>query len=200
MIGGSNEISVEIPMSTNGYPFLSRKQILGRLAEPAFAATCVAILQDRYERRAALPGEAAGWMASHAATATKIAAKIAAGEASEKERAEVTKLASRYTKQLARVFRDRELAARPELVAQAAVFGIALAVASTAAGESGAMVERVSNSVAPPSSVEPPAPTSAPASAPKRRGRPPGSKNRPRGSKTTPIDEPKLPRKRRARS
>ena len=196
MIGGSNEISVEIPMSTNGYPFLSRKQILGRLAEPAFAATCVAILQDRYERRAALPGEAAGWMASHAATATK----IAAGEASEKERAEVTKLASRYTKQLARVFRDRELAARPELVAQAAVFGIALAVASTAAGESGAMVERVSNSVAPPSSVEPPAPTSAPASAPKRRGRPPGSKNRPRGSKTTPIDEPKLPRKRRARS
>ena len=54
-------------------------------------------------------------MASHASTATKLAARLASGEATEKDRAEAAKLAGRYSKQLARVFRERELAARPDL-------------------------------------------------------------------------------------
>ncbi len=48
-----------------------------------------------------------GWMASHTAKAVKLAARLASGEATEKDRAEAAQLARRYTKQLARVFRDR---------------------------------------------------------------------------------------------
>ena len=83
------------------------------------------ILQERHERRGVGGStESMGFMASHMSMATKLAARLASGEATEKDRAEAAKLAGCYSKQLARVFRERELAARPDLLAQAAVFGI----------------------------------------------------------------------------
>jgi hypothetical protein len=148
---------------SNGYPFVSRRDILVRIgADPAFAIECVAILQDRYEHRAT-GGPSAGWMASHAAKATALAAKMALGEVTEKELVEAAKLAGRYSKQLARVFRERELAARPELGAQAAVFGVG---------------GRVNAEAVP---TTPPLPrTAEPPPAAKKRGRPKGSRNKPR--------------------
>ncbi len=174
-------------MSTNGYPFLSKRQILERIAsDPSFVVECVAILEDRYQRRASGPGDSMGWMASHAAKASGLAAKIAAGDATEKERAEAGKLVVRYTKQLARVFRERDLAARPELGAQAAVFGLApVQSADVPAAVSVAAV---------PAPVEPLAPPAEQVPAPKRRGRPPGSKNK------KPRDEPAPSRRRRSRA
>jgi hypothetical protein len=160
-------------MNSNGYPFLSRRQILERIeADPSFAAECFAILQDRHERRGAGGTESMGWMASHAARATALAAKLASGEAIEKERAEAAKLAGRYSKQLARAFRDRDLAARPELGAQAAVFGV---------GNGGG--EHPARATPPPGT---PSTSNEQARAPKRRGRLKGSKNKPKGSPTPP--------------
>ncbi len=162
-------------MNPNGYPFMTRRQILERLeADLAFAAECIAILQGRHERRRAGGTESMGWMASHTSKATALAAKVAAGETSDKEMAEAAKLAGRYSKQLARAFRDRDLAARPELGAQAAVFGV---------GGGGGQQ---------PVPATPPAGTSAesPPAATKKRGRPKGSKNKVKA-------QPKPPRRRR---
>jgi hypothetical protein len=150
-------------MNPNAYPFTTRRQIVERVeSDPSFAGECIAILQDRHDRRAAAAGESMGWMASHASTATKLAARLASGEATEKDRAEAAKLAGRYSKQLARVFRERELAARPELGAQAAVFGVG----------SGGEAQPTPGTRTPGKSEEQPAPA-------KRRGRPKGSKNKP---------------------
>jgi hypothetical protein len=152
-------------MNPNGYPFTTRLQILERIeSDPAFAAECVAILQVRYERRDT-GGLSMGWMASHAVKATALAARLVSGEATEKDRAEASKLAVRYSKQLARVFRERELASRPELGAQAAVFGV------------GGVVREAEPA---PNSPPPPAETTDPTPATKKRGRPKGSKNKPR--------------------
>jgi hypothetical protein len=153
-------------MNANGYPFLTRRQILERIdAEPSFATECVAILQDRHERRSA-GNSSMGWMASHAARATELATKIATGEATEKERAEAVQLVRRYSKQLARVFRERELAARPDLGTQAAVFGVAPVGAQP---------------VTPAETAPPRTPTTREESpAPRKRGRPKGSKNKPK--------------------
>jgi hypothetical protein len=156
-------------MNPNGYPFLTRRQILEKIqADPEFVADCMGILQQRHEVRG-VGTTSMGWMASHASKATALAAKVAAGEASDEALVEAAKLVARYSKQLARVFRERELAARPELSAQAAVFGIGGGAAQPAPAAAG-------------TSVQQPAP-------PKRRGRPKGSKNK---SKESPA-----PRRRR---
>jgi hypothetical protein len=153
---------------------MTRRQILERIeAEPPFAAECVTILQGRHERRDATVGEGMGWMASHASKATALATKLASGEATDKERAEAAKLAGRYGKQLARAFRDRDLAARPELGAQAAVFGVG-------GGGEGQ-----------PAPATLAAASDEPVSLAKRRGRPPGSRNKVKA-------EPKPTRRRRS--
>jgi hypothetical protein len=180
-------------MSSNGYPFLSRRQIRERIAsEPAFVVQCFAILKERYERRAALTGESAGWMASHASRATTLAMKLVVGNATEKERAEAALLVAHYSKQLARVLRDREIAARPEVMAHAAVFGVApVRVVVAPAIEAAAPVEPLeAPRAAPVSHAEPP---SEPPPPPKKRGRPVGSRNRPK-------DQPAAMRKRRSRT
>jgi len=161
--------------STNGYPFATRREILAKIAtDRGFVAECMATLQARYEARGA-GTSSMGWMASHASKAIALAAKVGAGEASDKEMAEAAKLAARYSKQLARALRDRDLAARPELGAQAAIFG----VGGGGGGEQSA----------------PAIPAATSAESPlvaKRRGRPPGSKNK------KPKDSPKPQRRRRA--
>jgi len=175
-------------MNANGYPFMTRRQILARIeADPAFAVECVTIVQERHERRGVGTGESMGWMASHAAKATKLGAKLASGEATDKERVEAAQLVKSYAKQLARVFRDRELAARPDLAAQAAVFGVG-----------------TGNTPTPPSAgaspTAPPRDTSEQTAAalteqvlgPRKRGRPKGSKNKPK------ADQPARRRRPRA--
>lgn len=162
-------------MNPNGYPFLTRRQILEKIqADPEFVADCMGILQQRHEARG-VGTTSMGWMASHASKATALAAKVAAGEASDKELVEAAKLVARYSKQLARVFRERELAARPELGAQAAVFGIG----------GGREAQPAPATPTPGAIEEEPAP-------PKRRGRPPGSKNK------KPKEQPATRRRRRA--
>jgi hypothetical protein len=152
---------------------MSRRAVLEKIAtDRAFAAECIAILQARHEARGA-GTSSMGWMASHASKAVVLAAKVATGEASDKEMADATKLAARYSKQLARALRDRDLAARPELGAQAAVFGVG-------AGGDGE-----------PAPATPAAASDEQAPPAKRRGRPKGSKNRPK-------DSPKPTRRRRA--
>jgi hypothetical protein len=69
---------VPVRMNSNGYPFLSRRQVSERIeADPTFMAECMAIIEERHQRRVAGAAEAMGWMASDATKATKLAAKIA---------------------------------------------------------------------------------------------------------------------------
>jgi hypothetical protein len=123
-----------------------------------------------------------GWMASHAAKATKLAAKLASGEASTADRVDAAKLIGSYSRQIARVFREREIASRPDLLATAAVFGVR--AGEPAPSAPGAHSEASSAEAAPTTAVAPPTAASEPAPAPKKRGRPKGSKNRPQNSGT----------------
>ncbi len=158
-------------MSTNGYPFVSRAQITARIAtEPEFAIECVRVIDARH-----------GWMVSHRPAATKLIAKLDAGTVDVV--AEAVRLASHYSKTLARIFRERDLAARPDLAAIGVVFGVVPGIAPVAPPEAGAGVAPPPPAAAP-VAVLPAAPSdepaAAPAPAPKRRGRPKGSKNRPK--------------------
>ena len=106
------------------YPFLTKQQIRDRIAaDRDFALECVAIMQTRHERRDAATGSC-GWMSSQAATASKLAKRIAAGEATEKEVAQATALVTRYAKQLAAHFREAKLREDPGLAEAATRFGV----------------------------------------------------------------------------
>lgn len=159
--------------SSNGYPFMSRRRVLERIAaEPAFAVECVRMIDSRN-----------GWMVSHRAAASKLVAKIAAGATDESDCAEAARLASRYGKTLARLFRERDLADRPELAAVGAVFGVVPTTTPNASPQApAAAAAAVASSPSVPEGV----------AAPKRRGRPKGSKNR------TPRAEPKTRRRKAA--
>ncbi len=159
-------------MSTNGYPFMSRAAVLAKItAEPAFAVECVRIIEER-----------GGFMASHRARAAKLISGLAAGKPSTTQLQDAAELAARYSKTLARVFRERDLAARPELAVAGAVFGVVASApppAATTPVPAPAMPARAPTVVAP--KAKPATEAAAPAApAPKRRGRPPGSKNRPK--------------------
>lgn len=149
-------------MNANGYPFLSRAQILARVAaDPAFALECFRALND-YR----------GWMASHQTAATALTVKVSNGTPEERDYAEAARLAARYGKTLARLFRERALAERPELAVVGAVFGVLPRIAE-------------STTTTRPAVPSPVATETAPTPTPKRRGRPPGSKNRPREAAAT---------------
>ncbi len=160
-------------MSTNGYPFMSRAAVLAKItAEPAFAVECVRIIEER-----------GGFMASHRARAAKLISGLASGKPSTAQLQDAAELAARYSKTLARVFRERDLAARPEIAAAGAVFGVVAGApspaATTGAVPAPAIPARAPVVVAP--KAKPATEAAAPADpAPKRRGRPPGSKNRPK--------------------
>jgi hypothetical protein len=178
--------------STNGYPFASRRMVIARIAsDPAFAIDCVKMLDARR-----------AWMASHRPAAAKLVARLDAGPANAELACEAARLVGRYSKTLARILRERDLAERPELTTVGAVFGVArVAAPVTPAG----LPVAVAPAVVPPEAApvvvpnappsEPPPseePGSEPAPPPKRRGRPKGSRNRPRTA-----DEPKPTRRRR---
>ena len=166
---------VRIRMSTNGYPFLSRRQILARIAsDAAFAIECVRLIESRH-----------AWMASHRAAAAKLIARLDAGPVDATTSAEALRLASRYSKTLARIIRERDLAERPELVAIGAVFGVA-GVGPAAQPDVPATVEVsvATKNTSSPEAASEPTPS-------KKRGRP-------KGSKTRAKDEPKPRRRTRA--
>lgn len=106
------------------YPFLTKKQLRDRIAaDRDFAIECVAIMQARHERRNAGTGSC-GWMSSQAMVASKLARRIAANEATEKEVAQATALVGRYAKQLAAHFREAKLREDPGLAEAATRFGV----------------------------------------------------------------------------
>lgn len=134
---GATEVTT---MPGMAYPFLTKKQICERItADRNFALKCVAIMQARHEGRAAGTGSC-GWMSSQAATASKLAKRIAADEATEKEVAQATAIVARYSKQLAAHFREARLREDPGLAEAATRFGV-LAVSAQPA-TAGAKVEQ----------------------------------------------------------
>lgn len=134
---------------SNGYPFMSKRAVAEKItSEPAFALECVRLVDERR-----------GWMASHKVRAGKVLAKIAAGDLSPADLAEAISLISPYARTVSRVLRERDMAERPELAAQAVVFGV-VRPTTTQAEVATAPVG------------------TEPVSVPKKRGRPKGSKNR----------------------
>jgi hypothetical protein len=172
-------------MTTNGYPFTTRKQIVDRIAtEPLFAVECVVVLQAQHEARAT-GGVGVGWMASHARAAIELAARLAAGDPSAADLEEAAELAVRYSKRLAAHFRARDLAERPELNAVAAVFGVGLlapvmptTTASVVVADPAAHAVVVTEATSPSQPITPVV-VASPVTT-KRRGRPVGSKNKPK--------------------
>lgn len=148
---------------TNGYPFTTRKQIVDRIAtEPAFTLECVRIVDERR-----------GWMASHRGRAAKLIERIAAGNLSPEDLAEAVALVVPYARTVSRILREREMSERPELLAQAAVFGVVRPVT--------VQTETSMASVAP-APVD--TASTEPVSVPRKRGRPKGSKNKPKEEST----------------
>lgn len=128
-------------MAGLSYPFMTKNQIRERVeSDREFAIECVAVMQARHELRLGGGGGlgACGWMSSQASTASKLAKKLAAGEATEEEVDQIVAIVGRYAKQLAAHFRERALTDNPGLAEAAAKFGVlpdAPAVAAAGAQE-----------------------------------------------------------------
>lgn len=148
---------------SNGYPFMSRRAVTEKIiSEPAFALECVRLVDERR-----------GWMASHKSRASKVVARIAAGNLSAEDLAEVAAIIAPYARTISRVLREKEMAERPELTVQAAVFGIVrpTTVQKEASAEA--------TTLAPVATA-----STEPVSVPRKRGRPKGSKNKPKEEST----------------
>jgi hypothetical protein len=114
------------------YPFLTKAQISAQI-EGSFSFACevIGILYDRQTKHeqdtsSTLNKNRRGFMSSHAVHGSRIAKDLRAGVApealSDEDKARVSEIAPRYTKQLAAHFRDAAIEANPELAAQAACF------------------------------------------------------------------------------
>jgi hypothetical protein len=108
------------PSST--YPFVTRRQVVERLVrQPAFVHECITIIHRRYVDRDILPPPA-GWMASHRKLGEELYAQLP--NLNPSLTGVATNLTKRYAKQLAKVFRDEQLALDPKLRALAAIYGV----------------------------------------------------------------------------
>jgi hypothetical protein len=117
--------------TSNGYPFMTKRQILARLeAERDFRHEALLVLfqrqtEDEVATRDTKWKNKRGFMSSHAVHGTRIAELLLAGEIlSEEDEDKLAAMVVRYTKQLAAHYRQVRLAEQPELAAQAAKFGI----------------------------------------------------------------------------
>lgn len=155
-------------MSNNGYPFISRKQVVERLvSDPAFVIESMRLIDGK-------------WMASHKTRASKVIAKIATGNLSPEDLVEAISLISPYARTISRMLREREMAERPDLMGVAAMFGVVRPAVQAEVATA-------------PVALAPVAPASTePASVPRKRGRPKGSKDRPK------AEEPGSKRRRRS--
>lgn len=128
----ANERRAEARAQTsNGYPFMTKRQIKERIeTDPDFAQDCLLVIYERQTDDEVAEKDTKwlnkrGFMSSHAVHGTRIAEAILAGEWIEDEdRARITAMAVRYSKQLAAHFRKVALKENPELAAQAAKFGV----------------------------------------------------------------------------
>lgn len=156
-------------MAGLSYPFMTKNQLRERIeSDRGFALECVAVMQARHERRLRGGGGhgACGWMSSQASTASKLAKKVAAGEATEEDVAQIVAIVGRYAKQLAAHFRERALTENAGLAEVAAKFGVlpdagpVLAAGAQERQEEPAVEEkRAAVSEPPPPVAEPPART-----------------------------------------
>lgn len=118
-------------MSSNNYPFMTKKQIASRIVEEdSFVLECLQVMHSRQtehevDSKTTKDRNKRGWMSSHAVRGTELALKAQAEDLSEEETAKAREMVCRYTKQLASHFRQARLADEPELAATAAVFGVA---------------------------------------------------------------------------
>jgi hypothetical protein len=117
--------------ASNLFPFATKAQIKVQIAKDQdFARLCLLVIHARQtepeqERKETILRNKRGFMSSHAVRGTNLALKILGGEwLNPDEELLVTAIASSYTKQLASHFRAVTLAEKPELAAQAAVFGL----------------------------------------------------------------------------
>ena len=170
--------------STNGYPFLSKRAIAEKIrTDFALAVEAFKILLARTDQRAAGAQGSSGFMASHASTVRQLAGALGRGRAPRPSTGSL-ELLVRYVRQLAAHFRALECQARSELLAVASTFS-AIPTVTTRAPEANGSDEPTAISAESPAVVDAPVP--------RRRGRPPGSKNK------KPRSEPELPPKRRRR-
>lgn len=162
--------------STNGFPFqATRRFVLSKIEsqDSAFVISAIGLIDERR-----------GWMASHKVRAGRLVAKISAGDLSPEDLAEAAALMKPYARTLARVLREKEMAERPELMSVASVFGMVRPAPATPTVPTGTIVQAEAAIVS--TTAE------APVVAPKRRGRPPGSKKNKK-----PCSEPEQPKRRR---
>lgn len=193
-------------MSGNGYPFVTRRQIIERLdTDPAFVRECVSILHRRFVDRDIL-SPPAGWMVSHRKAGEDVYTKLSSDTANAGDVTVAAKLAKRYAKQLCKVFRDEQLAENPQLAGAAAVFGVRPAVdddrdngddpyaeldderdepaAQDTAGDQAGTPASTATIADDPTSL--PEEVDQPVQNVRRRGRPKGSKNRPKEDRVKP--------------
>ena len=118
-------------MSSNNYPFLTKKQIKEQIAtDDNFVVQCLTVMHSRQtehevDSKTTKDRNKRGWMSSHAVRGTELALKVDEGEVLEGEDLDLArKMVGSYSKQLAAHFRQARLAAEPELAETAAVFGV----------------------------------------------------------------------------
>jgi hypothetical protein len=118
-------------MSSNNYPFLTKKQIKEQIAEDDdFVVQCLTVMHSRQTEeeqadKTTKSRNKRGWMSSHAVRGTELALKVLGGETlDEEELAKARTMVASYSKQLAAHFRQARLAEEPDLAEAAAVFGV----------------------------------------------------------------------------
>lgn len=116
-------------MASNLYPFMTKAQILAKLAsDDEFVTLCLQVMDGRQEEverdtRETIFRNRRGWMSSHAVNGSKLAAKVSSGEDLTSEEMEVARgMVSRYGKQLAAHFRQQAIAKDPSLGEVAKIF------------------------------------------------------------------------------
>lgn len=165
--------------ATNGYPFQSKRAIAETLRTGReYALAAFRILLARTAQRTAATQGAFGFMASHGATVRELATTLEERSFNDAEHAKLVALLCHYTKQLAAHFRTIDLQARPELLQIASVFS-AIPASSTRSSEATEMDDE-DGELAPDVAVATEALVIVDAPAPRRRGRPKGSRNRPK--------------------
>lgn len=114
--------------NTNGYPYMTKSQILDRLAtDREFVKECAQVVQSRLERRKSDPTlKSHGWMSSHEAKGSAFALRLSLPnhELSDQEWECLTMLMTGYSKQLAHEFRMIVKEADPTAAEKGKVFGV----------------------------------------------------------------------------
>jgi hypothetical protein len=95
-------------MSSNNYPFLTKKQIKEQIAtDDSFVLECLGVMHSRQtehevDSKTTKDRNKRGWMSSHAVRGTELALKVIGGESlTEEELDKARTMVGSYSKQLA---------------------------------------------------------------------------------------------------